>query len=182
MILRFKLFSPAECREIIAQLGHKAMDKGVVRTVGGYKTRKGTRDVSTSYHRRSKAAAWIFDRMDEAFFRSAKKFRFDVEATVEPLKYLVYRSGQHFNTWHIDTGDHEVPDYLLRRKLSMSVELSPRGSYKGGILKVVPGYVTSNPPQGWAAIFPSFFLHCVTPVTQGVRHALVNWISGPPFR
>lgn len=30
--------------------------------------------------------------------------------------------------------------------------------------------------------FPSYTMHRVTPVTRGVRKALVAWVNGPDFR
>ena len=36
--------------------------------------------------------------------------------------------------------------------------------------------------RGLIAVFPSYVLHQVTPVTQGSRQSLVAWISGPAFK
>jgi len=153
-----------------------------VKTKRGYRVNKNSLDVLVSYHRRSKKTGWIYDRMDEFFFRAVRRFRFDVKGTTEPLKYLVYNKGQHINRWHTDSRLYEPAASKLTRKLSMSIELSPRGSFEGGKLEVFQSGPPLNARQGWAVVFPSHVPHRLIPVTQGVRHVLVNFFSGPPFR
>jgi PKHD-type hydroxylase len=36
--------------------------------------------------------------------------------------------------------------------------------------------------KGSAIFFPSFAMHRVTPVTDGVRRSLVVWMEGPRFK
>jgi PKHD-type hydroxylase len=80
--------------------------------------------------------------------------------------------------WHQDFGGG------ISRKLSMAVQLSDPSEYDGGALQVM----TSGEPQsipkkrGMIAVFPSYILHQVTPVTRGSRQSLVAWVSGPPFK
>jgi hypothetical protein len=38
-----------------------------------------------------------------------------------------------------------------------------------------------TPTPGTVIVFPSYLAHCVTPVTKGVRWALVGWVHGPSF-
>ena len=75
------------------------------------------------------------------------------------------------------------PGLTARRKLSISIQLSPPESYEDGALELnVDGHVVAAPRAlGTAILFPSFALHRVAPVTAGVRHALVTWIHGPDF-
>jgi len=120
--------------------------------------------------------------MDEAFLRFARVWGFDVERTLEDLKYLVYGPGSHFAQWHVDVG----ADYSNLRKLSMSVALSGSADYDGGELHIFPEdtrhVAGARRAPGTAIVFPSHSYHRVTPVTRGSRHVLVNWISGPPLR
>lgn len=71
------------------------------------------------------------------------------------------------------------------RKLSVVIQLSDSKSYEGGEL-IFPnneGYDSSHATGiGTCIIFPSYLKHGVTPVTSGVRHSLVSWILGPPFK
>ncbi len=36
--------------------------------------------------------------------------------------------------------------------------------------------------KGRMIFFPSFLIHRVAPVTQGIRRSLVIWVTGPKFR
>lgn len=102
----------------------------------------------------------------------------------EPFQITRYdSSNQGHYTPHKDSS---VPDEGGReRKLSIVLQLSPPESYEGGHLNF-PNIETYQPEmvmqQGTAVIFPSYLLHGVTPVTQGTRHSLVGWFSGPKFR
>jgi PKHD-type hydroxylase len=115
--------------------------------------------------------------MDKIFFETAQEWGIEVHKTVEDLKFLIYRKGSHFSTWHADVGH----DYSRLRRLSMSIELCDPHEYEGGELLFpnveahVGGAVRT---AGTAVVFPSCRLHRVTPVTNGVRFAIVNWISG----
>jgi PKHD-type hydroxylase len=77
------------------------------------------------------------------------------------------------------------------RKLSMTVNLMPEGSYKGGNLKFDFGPHSHGKryhecveirPQGSVIVFPSYIYHQVTPVTEGTRYSLVMWTLGKPFK
>ncbi|MEN8894547.1 MAG: 2OG-Fe(II) oxygenase [Yoonia sp.] len=82
--------------------------------------------------------------------------------------------------------DTLIGDGLLarQRKLTLVLQLSTPQSYEGGDLQVMPSanVLTANRDQGCVRIFPSFSLHQVTPVTNGIRHSLTVWTHGPSFR
>ena len=44
------------------------------------------------------------------------------------------------------------------------------------------GFITLPREKGDVLIFPTFYLHRVTPITKGERRALVYWTGGEPFR
>jgi PKHD-type hydroxylase len=70
------------------------------------------------------------------------------------------------------------------RKLSFSVMLTDPGDYKGGELLLKTSFKPMKTPKkrGTVVFFPSFVLHEVTPVTEGIRKTLVGWVLGPNFR
>ena len=76
------------------------------------------------------------------------------------------------------------------RKLSVTVSLTDPKEYKGGELefdfrnqdKSNIRTCTEILPKGSLVVFPSFVWHRVKPVTKGVRHSLVIWNLGYPFR
>ena len=36
-------------------------------------------------------------------------------------------------------------------------------------------------PRGRIIAFPSFMIHRVTPVVEGIRRSIVVWVTGPKF-
>lgn len=171
-------FSDKECDALIA-LGEQAGLKPATVWAGeGDTVDVAVRRAETSYHPRALETAWIYDRLDRLFAAAGDRFGLSVGPVTEPLQILRYDEGGHFQTWHSDAGY----DAQASRLVSVSVELSPPGDHEGGNLEIMPvtlGRVRSL-PRGGARFFPSKALHRVTPVTRGVRWALVIWTGGPP--
>lgn len=105
-------------------------------------------------------------------------FHFDVIGIAQ-LIYVEYPTGSYVSA-HLDRS--------YGYKLSLSVQLSPAEAYTGGDLRLVLGAADGSLPvvapraRGDGIVFPSYVLHEVTPVTSGVRQALVAWCLGPRFR
>ena len=123
---------------------------------------------------------WIFARIAEAIWQmNSDFFKFDITGLEQGLQFTRYEApGQHYE-WHIDKS-FNTPS----RKLSLSLQLSDPSEYEGGQLELqfhgTPIEVDRS--RGFAAFFPSYVLHRVTPVTKGTRYSLVCWVAGPPFR
>ena len=123
---------------------------------------------------------WVFDKLANVASKiNAQHFRFDLTGFGEPLQLTNYDQSENgMYGWHQDYGGG------ISRKLSMAVQLTDPSEYEGGNLQML----TSGEPQnvrkqrGLIAIFPSYVLHQVTPVTQGSRQSLVAWVSGPAFK
>lgn len=123
---------------------------------------------------------WVFEKLADVVSKmNAQHFRFDLTGFGQLLQLTNYDQSENgMYGWH--------QDYCagISRKLSMVVQLTDPAEYEGGNLQVM----TSEEPQnvrkqrGLIAIFPSYVLHQVTPVTQGNRQSLVAWVSGPAFR
>jgi len=107
----------------------------------------------------------------------------------DPMLAMRYGVGDHFD-WHIDNALADGPGET--RKLSFSLQLSHPASYDGGDLVFamlehgrdaaeIAGIRQALRQQGALVVFPSFHLHRVTPVTRGVRVAIVGWMHGPAF-
>ena len=110
-----------------------------------------------------------------------QRYNFDLLG-FEALQYTVYEesnAGEY--KWHTDT--MQLPDGNVR-KLSLSVLLSDPSEFEGGklILNVDGNLVVAEERKGRAFFFPSWMLHCVTPVTKGTRKSLVIWTHGPMFK
>lgn len=123
---------------------------------------------------------WVFDKLADVVAKmNTAHFRFDLTGFGEALQLTNYDQSENgMYGWHQDYGGG------ISRKLSMAVQLTDPSEYEGGNLQVM----TSSNPQnvrkqrGLIAIFPSYVMHQVTPVTQGSRQSLVAWVSGPAFK
>ena len=82
---------------------------------------------------------------------------------------------------------------MAHRKLSLVVQLSDPADYDGAELELfqvhadagddeLATFRAQSTAQGTVVVFPSFEYHRVTPLRSGMRHSLVSWVSGPPFR
>jgi PKHD-type hydroxylase len=173
------LLDPASCTRAIALAQRFAPTEG----------RVGARDVEQSRIRRSQI--WFFDPAPETDFIFAPLRKavqhlnqgFQLELTdfgtgCQIARYSADVQG-HYD-WHIDLGTER----FSRRKLSLSVQLSPSDAYEGGDLEFhLSGLDRMRMrQQGTLVAFPSFHEHRVTPVTRGERFSLVAWVDGPPFR
>jgi len=91
-----------------------------------------------------------------------------------------YNEGGLFN-WHIDTTKDKST-----RKLAFTVQLSDPKDYEGGDLQFFDGDKTKLNTElrnkGTMIIFPSFVWHRITPITKGIRYALVGWVHGDCLR
>lgn len=118
-------------------------------------------------------------------------FQYDISGiSGSHFQYSVYQDGGHYD-WHSDeprnlyylTTKH--PDQDIR-KLSFSLQLTDPSEYEGGDLcfrgENNEGEIPQPKERGTLILFDSRMDHRVTPVTSGVRHALVGWYVGPMWR
>jgi PKHD-type hydroxylase len=123
---------------------------------------------------------WFFERLG-AVVRTFndRSYRFDLSGLYEAPQFLVYRDTEagHYN-WHMDIGP--TPP----RKLSLTIQLTEPSRYEGCELQFNIGTDIISTPKnrGCAIAFPSYMIHRVTPITSGVRKAIVAWVTGPEFR
>lgn len=135
-----------------------------------------------SWMSKSQDTAWVFEKLGHvASSLNAQFYRFDLTGFGEALQLTNYDQSENgMYGWHQDYGGKLSPS----RKLSMVVQLTDPARYEGGNLQVMTGGEpqTVRKQRGLVAVFPSYVLHQVTPVTQGSRQSLVAWISGPAFK
>jgi PKHD-type hydroxylase len=147
----------------------------------GSKVDKEYRRAKTSWINLDSHTEWIFSRLGYVVSSiNGKFYGFNLHGFVESLQYSVYSAeDQGYYDWHLDWGSNGS-----QRKMSVVIQLSEPDDYQGGDLQIM----TSNNPStvekglGRGAIFPSFTLHRVTPVTQGTRKTLVAWVCGDQFK
>jgi len=124
--------------------------------------------------------SWIFEKLRSAIVQANNShFNFHLSSLEEGLQFTRYEAPSQHYTWHVDRGKG-----MSVRKLSLSVQLSGPEEYEGGDLELSFGEhpVVAPKQKGIVALFPSYVVHRVAPVTKGTRYSLVCWVSGPPFR
>lgn len=135
-----------------------------------------------SWMNKTPDTAWIFDKLGHvAASLNAQFYRFDLSGFSEALQLTNYdHSEKGMYGWHQDYGGKLRPS----RKLSMVLQLTDPSQYEGGNLQILTGGEPQNvrKQRGLIAVFPSYVLHQVTPVTSGSRQSLVTWVSGPAFK
>ena len=173
------IFTAKLCKEIIDLSSTLKKEQGKInqKELGDY-----------DKNRRHSTISWIaFNKMqpmyDDLIYLVQKinrnHFGFSNIQITEKAQVSEYSKGQFYD-WHTDNSidmDREPPV----RKLSMTLLLNDPSEFEGGNLEIA-GKKMSHMKQGHAAIFASFLQHRVTPVTKGVRKALVVWFSGEPFK
>ena len=113
----------------------------------------------------------------------------------ETCQFTKYEKGDYYD-WHCDSWRAPYKQGNFQkgkiRKLSVTVCLSDSNSFKGGDLQFdyrdqhprgpKPIHTVTNVSKGSIIVFPSWLWHRVTPVTKGIRHSLVIWSCGWPFK
>jgi len=135
---------------------------------------------------------WIYDLINPfvatANTNAGWNFQYDWNESCQFTEY----SKNHFYGWHNDQmqhGSNKAKNLQGKmRKLTLSLQLTDPSEYEGGDFQFKwigdDGLKVETPKSrelGTIIIFPSFLWHQVTPVTKGVRKALVNWTIGKPF-
>jgi PKHD-type hydroxylase len=124
--------------------------------------------------------SWLTDKIISLVLEANKIWDFDIHSIIDDIQYTEYDGeGGHYD-WHIDIG----PDSISHRKISIVIQLSDENDYVGGDLELMTGNGYSVVPRGKGnvAIFPSFLLHRVTPLTSGNRKSLVLWVGGGHYK
>lgn len=126
---------------------------------------------------------WVYKFLLDLVLQANKEiFQFDIQTITDNLHYVIYPTDGGHLDWHMDIGQGKVNN----RKLACTVQLSDPNDYEGGDFQVWygghKGFITLPREKGDVLIFPTFYLHRVTPITKGERRALVFWTGGEPFR
>jgi PKHD-type hydroxylase len=147
------------------------------------------RDSRTSWISPADDTWWIFEKLAVVAERANRRYGFELTGFGEDLQFTTYDRPGSFYSWHQDGLDGSV----AARKLSLVVQLSDPAEYRGCELQFFDveedvaavdrdHLAAATERQGTVIAFPSFEYHRVLPLRGGVRHSLVAWVSGPPFR
>ena len=138
---------------------------------------------NVKFHDRTSDTAWIFDKLNFVIQAANEQFyNFHLNGYGQ-FQYTTYDNNGRYD-WHTDTAFGEkLTSDAEPRKLSLTLLLND--DFEGGEFQVNTGKeespITVPIQKGRIVLFPSFMIHRVTPVTQGVRRSLVVWVLGPKF-
>ena len=125
-----------------------------------------------------KSKKYLQSFYDHILLRNNHSFGFKLFplSDYEYLLHNTYKKGTEYQ-WHFD-GNKLGPSDI---KITALLNLSP-GPYKGGGLEIAASTAQPVPEldvPGNMVIFPSFFLHRVTPIVEGTRTSIALLLSGP---
>jgi len=173
------VFTKQECEQIIS-IGNSLFELRPAETQGAKFIDKKVRDSLVSWITVTQDTSWIYKKIQNIVMEAnLNTYRFELLGLIESLQFTKYVGPTGNYSKHVDHGNG-----MPVRKLSLVLQLSDPKDYTGGELCL---YLSSKADkitrsQGSIAIFPSYTLHEVKPVTKGIRYSLVCWVNGPSFR
>tara|TARA_R100000664_G_C2749474_1_gene136851 strand:- start:712 stop:1341 length:630 start_codon:yes stop_codon:yes gene_type:complete len=191
------------CDEVIKHAKTKIVDKAVVGEMPKKVSDLNKKQIKTLNKSRNSDIVWLdepwINRQIIPFVQKANKnagWNVEIE-NQENAQFTIYGPNQHYG-WHCDAWrePYDRPksmEHGLIRKLSVTVSLSDLNDYEGGDFEF--DFRDGSPqkkkrlascrdilPKGSILVFPSFVWHRVKPVMKGLRHSLVVWYLGQPYR
>jgi PKHD-type hydroxylase len=123
---------------------------------------------------------WVYSKLHNMILEAnSVMWKMDLTSMNENIQYTEYYEGGGHYDWHMDCGI----GIQNQRKISVTIQLSAPDEYEGGDLEFnIGNHMVAPRAHGAAVIFPSFYLHRVTPVTKGTRKSFVLWVGGEPYR
>jgi PKHD-type hydroxylase len=143
---------------------------------------------SNSFHAIQEENEWFFEKLNlaiESINNSVYGFELYGYKDYQYAEYEGSVAGKYGVHMDLIMTDAKPANLLDTRKLSMTLLLSEPGKdFFGGDFLIHEGGSPTRIPmkRGSLVFFPSFMLHEVTPVTEGLRKSIVVWVEGPKFR
>jgi PKHD-type hydroxylase len=173
------LFTPEECKQIIEIGKRYDLDQATIFKSKDQVT-EDIRQSNVAFLTPTEDMAWVYRRLTDCItYLNDTYFKFDLFSFGENLQFTEYIAPTGKYDYHVD----KIYNGPVR-KLSIVIQLTDPTEYVGGDFEI---FDSSEPnklsrEQGTILVFPSYTLHRVTPVTEGIRHSLVGWINGPNFK
>jgi PKHD-type hydroxylase len=145
----------------------------------------GIRMTGVAWVHRNAQTEDLYLRMEAVVLRlNADLFHFELTG-LTTMQYAVYRDAEAgYFDWHSDYGRYRGDPGQEPRKITLSLQMSDGASYDGCDLEVRTAHPVDVAARERGALmaFRANALHRVTPITRGLRKALVVWAAGPEFR
>ena len=122
---------------------------------------------------------WLYFKVFK-FIEEVKDLDYKLDGyCCQNCQYTEYdHSYKGFFNWHKDNDGETDNNEILRRTISVSIQISDPSDYEGGELLIMDddGCIEKVfKIKGTITVFPSDILHKVEPVTKGNRKSLVLW-------
>jgi len=174
-------FTPEECDRVSEIAKKHTPLEGVIFSKSGQTKDHDTRK-STIAFLSPDNLEWFYHKLSHYIVDLNNRFfRFDLWGLFENIQYTQYVAPDGKYDSHIDKATG-----AQIRKLSIVVQLSDSNDYEGGDLEIlISGEskpIKMKREKGTLIVFPSYTLHRVAPITNGVRNSAVAWVTGAPFK
>lgn len=177
------VFNAEELKSIIDYCNTIEKVEGVVNnTKDSFGSKETFRNSKISWISRNEESVWFFDRLAKNIdILNETYYRFDLYGypNLQFTEYDAANSGKY--DYHMDMflGNY-IQSEPLTRKLSATLLLND--NFEGGEFEFYRQYPQPDMSAGSLIVFPSFLIHKVNPVTEGIRNSLVAWCVGPKFK
>lgn len=175
------ILNARECLRLIERVckgGSRAGKVSAEGTTGGHVDLAQYRGREAAFNPTGSRYRWLMDRLAPHVAEAANHLGMDDLKPAEMARVIKYDVAGHFH-WHRDSSEQSGADGI-RRRMTVSLQLSPAHAYCGGDLAVVGKdrhWACSDHAQGAACLFPAHLYHRAMPVTRGRRVALVMWFD-----
>ena len=112
------------------------------------------------------------------FVANQQAWQCDIDSSHQ-VEYLKYDEEGRYKA-HLDC--YPTEPMKISRKLTVLAFLND--DFEGGkfYLQTSESLIYPEQSKGSVIVIPSYLLHGVEDITQGIRHSLVCWINGPSYR
>jgi len=184
--MHWPVFSPKECKQIIGQANPNGWSVKIPLGTGNIPVFCDVKEARYIERQRLPLGknGYPLDQINFGVSQvNSDGWRFELTGIpADDMPWLVRqkKGGTDVDDWHVDIAEA----FTSSRKLCFIVQLSDPNSYEGGdvILHNTPPQTEGYRVQGSVIVFPSYWLHKISPVTKGTRHSIVGWMHGHSFR
>ena len=180
-----KVFTPAECAEIISIGNSKDLEPGKIND-GLVKSKIRSSNLRFIEPINLEKIGWVFERLKEVIDNvNDRVYEYELKCFTPP-QFTLYKEGDFYD-WHMDLLIGDPCPNLFMRKLSATVFLSDSNDFTGGEFMIGrrPDSTSENivaNEQGAMVLFPAFMSHKVDKILSGERYSLVVWCEGDKFK
>ncbi|WP_025898255.1 2OG-Fe(II) oxygenase [Sneathiella glossodoripedis] len=184
--MHWQVLAPKECAQIVAQANMSAWNCKLPLGPGNVPVFPDTKEVKAIERQRLPLGknGYPLDQINFGVCQvNSDAWRFELTGVpADDMPWLSRQKKGNYSEddWQVDIG----PGFTSSRKLSFILQLSDPSSYDGGdvILHNMNTDTQGFRQQGTLIVFPSYWLHRITPVTRGTRHFISGWLHGHSFR